>query len=135
MSEPKYTLLFDDQSQPLGVFINTALWDEVQDAVLPLLREACSEEPEPEPLFPEPLKDWEDLKTYWDMPYPLDSAVHCESCGTATEDWQADDPRKFRLKSASFGGLVNFECQQCKARVSKRHFKDGVQFKTVPFAE
>ena len=135
MSEPKYTLLFNDQAEPVGVHINAALWVQVQDAVLPMLREACAESPEPEPEFPEPLKDWNDLLAYWDLPYPLEPTVACEACGAQTDDWQADDPRKFRLKAANFGGLVTFECQQCRARISKNHFKDGVKSKTVPYAE
>lgn len=135
MSEPKYTLLFDDQAQSVGVHLNAALWEKVQDDVLPLLRKACNEPPAEEPVFPEPLKDWDDLAAYWDMPYPLEPSVVCEICGARTDDWQADEPRKFRLKAASFGGLVTFECLQCKARVSKNHFKDGVQFKAVPYVE
>jgi len=134
MSEAKYSILFDEQGQLFGTHISADLWERIQDEVLPILRKACGEgEPEQEP-FPEPLSDWNDLLKYWDLPYPPESSVICGECGAETEDWQADTPRKFRLKAANFGGLATFECQQCNGRVTKRHFKDGIQFKTVPFA-
>ena len=34
----------------------------------------------------------------------------CETCGASTEDWQADEPRKFTLAAANMGGLLAFEC-------------------------
>lgn len=136
MSERPYAILHDAQGEPFGVFISAALWAEVQAEVLPVLMAAAGEpDQQPEAVFPEPLGDWTDLATFWDLPYPLDRAVACGNCGAASSDWQADEPRLFRLKACNLGGLASFECQSCRARVTKRHFKDGVKVQTVPFAE
>ncbi|MCK9240871.1 hypothetical protein [Desulfocurvus sp.] len=136
MFQRPYTMLHDDQGQPVGVFISAALWAEVQAEVLPVLQRGAGEPDQvPEEAFPEPLGDWGDLLAYWDLPYPLDRAVTCGHCGAHSADWQADEPRLFRLKACNIGGLASFECQGCRARVTKRHFKDGVKVQTVPFAE
>jgi len=135
VSERPYAILHDAQGEPFGVFISAALWAEVQAQVLPVLQQAAGEpDQEPKELFPEPLGDWNDLVALWDLPYPLERTVACGHCGAATDDWQADAPRLFRLKACNLGGLVSFECQQCRARVTKRHFKDGVKVQTAPFA-
>jgi len=84
---------------------------------------------------PEPLKDLELLAQYWDFPYPMPKDVHCTLCNAHTDDWQADEPRKFRLKSATLGGLVNFQCQGCQARILKKHFKKHVDVECRPFIE
>lgn len=135
-SDKPYTLLFDAEGAEAGVWISPDLWHEVQAQVLPLLDAASGAEPKAvEEKVVEPLADWDTLSAYWDFPYPLERSVTCGHCGASTEDWQADDPRRFHLKSATFGGLVSFQCRACKARVIKRHFKDGVQVETKPFVE
>lgn len=123
--------LYDSEGTLFGVHISPELWEAVREQVMPVMREACNE-PEPVKEFPEPMQDWDDLVAYWDMPYPLELDVHCDNCGAATENWQEDSPRKFRLKAASFGGLVSFECQSCQTRIQKKHFKDGVQWDYTP---
>ncbi|WP_461210818.1 hypothetical protein [Desulfocurvus sp. DL9XJH121] len=133
MDKP-YTLLFDDQGAFAGVYISPALWEQITDQILPILRAAAGHVPA-EPELQEPLDDWNTLLEYWDFPYPPDKGVSCKNCGASTDDWQADDPRRFRLRSATFGGLVSFQCQACKARIIKRHFKDGVKSETTPFVE
>ncbi len=129
----KATKLFDEDGTFLGVFIPAMEWDNVVEQISPILQLksgpqaalACEE--------PEPLKDWKYLVDNWDFPYPPDYEVVCEHCGAKTTNWMSDEPRKFRLKSASFSGLVSFQCTSCKSRITKRHFKDGIKFETTPF--
>lgn len=139
-STKPYMELFDDQGASQGLWISAELWDQVSGAVLPILREAAGDSadaiaPEPDPEVAEPMADWNMLMEYWDFSYPLEPAAACSECGSNTSDWLADEPRKFRLKSATFGGLVSFQCLACKARVVKRHFKDGIEEETIPFTE
>jgi tRNA(Ile2) C34 agmatinyltransferase TiaS len=61
--------------------------------------------------------------------------VTCGQCGQHTDDWLADEPRLFRLRTATLGGMVSFKCRQCKARIIKRHFKDKVDVETQPHHE
>ncbi|NJB67985.1 hypothetical protein GGQ74_001658 [Desulfobaculum xiamenense] len=119
--------VFDAKGECLGVWISPELWNRLDSDIMPLVERiypGCVEEP----VKPEPIKEWETLKQYWDFPYPIDTMVHCDLCGASTEDWEADEPRVFRLKSANLGGLATFECQHCKALVTKRHFKDKITF-------
>lgn len=126
--------IYGRQGEFLGLLIGPELWEEVKEKVEPLLHEALGvKQSIASPEASEPIQDWETLKKYWDFPYPLDVEVACSNCGNATSDWQKDDPRKFRLKAASLGGLVTFECLQCRARVIKRHFKDKVKVEVHPY--
>ncbi len=122
--------LYDSNGKLRGVFISPELWSKVEKAVL-----AEAEGSRPAPVQPEPLRDWEELKTFWDFPYPADTDVTCGQCGASTKDWAADEPRLFRLKACNLGGLVTFECQSCRARVTKRHFKDKIQTETKPYVD
>jgi hypothetical protein len=81
------------------------------------------------------MDDWNRLMDFWDFAYEVDMDVTCELCGNSTQDWLADDPRKFRLKAANIGGLTCFECLSCKARVTKQHFKDKISCSCTPFCE
>ena len=134
-----YLELFDDQGVSQGLWISADLWELVGPDVQPILAQASGHDTcaaqNTEPEIVEPMADWNTLKEYWDFSYPLESSVTCGHCGAQTDDWQADDPRTFLLKSATFGGLVSFQCVACKARVVKRHFKDEVKVETVPFCE
>lgn len=137
-NEKSYLPLFDAEGQSAGVWISPELWEAAKDELLPVLAELCGESPEAPVAceeFPEPMEDWDALKQYWDFPYPLGVDVDCGHCGAHSDDWQADSPRLFRLKAASFGGLVTFECMTCQARIMKKHFKDGLQVETRPFTE
>jgi hypothetical protein len=124
--------LYSSSGERVGIYIPAELWSEVESDVLPYLQAALEKLTKP-PAKPEPLKDWDLLAVNWDFGYPLDMHVHCSQCGNTTLNWQQDEPRKFRLKAASLGGLVAFECCSCKARVTKRHFKDGVTMETSPW--
>ena len=84
---------------------------------------------------PEPIPDWETLKEYWDFSYPVDLDVACEHCGNSTEDWTGDEPRLFRLTSANLAGLVAFKCMKCKAKITKRHFKDKILTECSPYRD
>ncbi|MBU1002477.1 MAG: hypothetical protein KKE73_08130 [Proteobacteria bacterium] len=132
-SEKSYLTLFDDSGESAGVWISPELWEQAKDQLQPILAEICGETAAPWPVIPEPMEDWEALKQYWDLPYPLSLDVDCGHCGAHSDDWQADTPRLFRLKAANFGGLTTFECQTCQARILKKHFKDGLQCETIPF--
>lgn len=128
MSHP-ITKLFNEQGELLGVFIAAELWSSLEPK---LAAHLPSTPPAERALLPEPLSDWSTLLEFWDFPYPVDTDVRCEVCGGSTQDWQADEPRKFRLTACNLGGLVRFECQACKARVTKRHFKDKITVETTP---
>lgn len=125
-----FTTLYDEQGHLYGVLVSPVLWEKLKEQAEALTGRGC----EPE-LPPEPLKAWEDLKASWDFKYPVDTDVLCSVCGASTEDWQQDDPRKFRLKAANFTGIVSFQCMQCKARILKKHFTDKITVETKPFQE
>ena len=128
MSEP-ITRLFDDQGKFLGVFIAAELWTRLEPS---LAAHLPASGPVAAPPLPEPLADWSALLQSWDFAYPVDTDVRCELCGNSTGDWQKDEPRKFRLRACNLGGLVRFECQACKARIMKRHFKDKITVEIKP---
>jgi len=125
------TKLFDEQGKFLGVFLAAELWNKVEPELASYLP---SPSPAPETVLPEPLADWATLQEFWDFSYPVDTDVSCAECGNNTTDWQRDVPRKFRLVACNLGGLMRFECQACKARIMKRHFKDKITVETKPAA-
>ena len=122
--------LFDKDGNLVGALISAEAWTAIRDQVMSALG---IETQRAEPERPEPLADWETLKQYWDFPYPVDTDVHCHVCGAETEDWAADEPRRFRLSSANLAGLVAFKCMNCQAKVIKRHFKDKITSETTPY--
>jgi hypothetical protein len=136
MADPLISVqtLYSATGESVGVYIPAELWAEAEAEVLPGLQAAQERLYGPKPQA-EPMQDWELLVANWDFKYPVDMQVSCGQCGASTLNWQEDEPRRFRLKAASLGGLVVFECQSCKARVSKRHFKDGVTTETTPRRE
>ena len=122
--------LFDKDGNLIGALLSADAWAAVSRDVYALLgvdSPAVVEE------TPEPTSDWETLKEYWDFPYPVDTDVHCEICGAKTDNWEADDPRVFRLTAANLAGLVSFKCVQCEAKVVKKHFKDEIKVECTPF--
>jgi DNA-directed RNA polymerase subunit RPC12/RpoP len=134
----RFIELYDASGSVVGVFIGPELWKKTRDAVLPVL-EAALPAGDPEPagidLPPEPIEDWETLVAYWDFPYPPAYDLVCDHCGSRTEDWRKDTPRKFRLTAASMGGQTSFECLTCRARIIKRHFKKHVDVECRPFVD
>ncbi|GFK95362.1 hypothetical protein NNJEOMEG_03224 [Fundidesulfovibrio magnetotacticus] len=136
MPAPKhFQPLFDENRNLVGVLLSPELWMKGENRLSPVIDDLLAQlDPASAPLpAPEPMKDWELLAQYWDFQYPMPTDVACENCGSSTGDWKADEPRKFRLKSATLGGLVNFECQDCRARILKRHFKKHVDVECRPF--
>lgn len=124
--------LYDADRQLIGVWLSPELWLKAERALTPAIDQALAElEPAPPP--PEPMADWENLAQCWDFKYPMPFDVACENCGNTTPDWREDEPRKFRLRSANLGGLANFQCQKCQARIIKKHFKDHVDVQCRPF--
>ncbi|ADU61031.1 MAG: hypothetical protein KUA35_11385 [Pseudodesulfovibrio sp.] len=124
--------LFDKDGNLIGALLSAQAWTQVRHSVLVALGIPDQAKPVERP---EPLTDWETLKQYWDFAYPVDTDVHCELCGNTTDDWQADDPRKFRLTAANLAGLVSFQCAGCRAKVVKKHFKDRIKTECTPFTE
>lgn len=124
--------LYDKDGNLVGCLLTAEAWQAAGPQIKELL--GVSEEA-PEPKVEEPLHEWDTLKEYWDFNYPPDNAVHCEHCGTSTEDWLQDDPRKFTLTSATLGGLVSYRCEQCRSRVQKKHFKDEMVTECTPFRD
>lgn len=131
MDSDHITKLYDNKGKLIGVLLSPEAWEVARDKVMPAFGEG---EPKQEER-PEPLDDWETLKQYWDYSYPVDTDVHCDICGSDTKDWTLDEPRRFRLCAANLGGLVTFQCQQCKAKVVKRHFKDQILTETKPYQD
>ncbi|WP_031482263.1 hypothetical protein [Maridesulfovibrio frigidus] len=123
------TELFDKSGNLIGALLTAELWTKVKPHILPLLPKAEPEE------RPEPMSAWVELKQYWDFSYPIDLDVKCDHCGSTTEHWEIDSPRKFRLVSANLGGLVSFKCSECKSRITKQHFKDKIVTKCTPFID
>nr|WP_279343236.1 hypothetical protein [Fundidesulfovibrio terrae] len=120
----------------LGVFLSPELWAKAQAEISPAIDKALEElDPSTVKIPPEPMKDWELLAQYWDFQYELPVDVSCEHCGSSTQDWQKDEPRKFRLRTATLGGLANFECQKCRSRIIKKHFKNKVDVECRPYVE
>lgn len=132
MEMPPFLTMADAKGNQYGVCIRQDIWLQIQREVVPRIEQIIAPTL---PEKPEPVADWEMLKEYWDFDYPPDQMVVCDECGEKTEDWAADDPRKFKLKAATLAGLVNFECQKCKARIVKRHFKDKYKFECKPFVQ
>jgi len=124
--------LFDKDGNLIGALISGEAWKYIRTEVLASL--GVEEAPEPEQIT-EPTSDWEMLKEYWDFSYPVDTDVTCEHCGNSTEDWAADDPRKFRLSSANLAGLVAFQCLSCQSKITKKHFKDTILVECTPFQD
>ena len=122
--------LYDKDGNLIGALLSAEAWSHVRGTVLSSLD---LEEKPAQPEIKEPTSDWETLKEYWDFDYPVDMDVACENCGNSTEDWSADEPRKFHLTSANLAGLVSFKCSGCQAKVLKKHFKDEIVTECTPY--
>lgn len=122
--------LVDAQGRPRGVVLDEELWGHVCQHVLGVLERLCPTES----VIVEPMADYALLEKYWDLRYELPTDVVCEVCGASTTDWREDEPRKFMLRAANMGGLLAFQCQNCKSRITKRHFKDKVTVTCAPHA-
>ena len=126
------TTLYDNHGNMFGIFISPKLWAAVGKDVQPILDRHFDKTEKPRL---EPMDDWNRLLDFWDFSYEMDMSVTCEHCGNTSDDWMKDEPRKFQLKAANIGGMTCFECQACKARVTKRHFKDKISCSCTPFCE
>ncbi len=124
--------LFDKDGNLIGALLSAEAWKVVKNDVFSKLGLKDTTLPK---VNPEPTKDWETLQEYWDFSYPVDTDVACEHCGNATDDWAVDDPRKFRLTAANLAGLVAFQCQNCQAKIVKKHFKDTILTECTPFRD
>jgi hypothetical protein len=120
--------LVDAQGRPQGVVLEEELWSQVCSHVLGVLGRLCPSEP----VIAEPMADYALLEKYWDLRYELPTDVTCEVCGASTANWREDEPRKFTLRAANMGGLLALQCEVCKARITKRHFKDKVTVTCTP---
>jgi len=127
---------YDQNKKCIGVWLSPELWAKTQRALTPIIDKALEEiDPARAPEVPERTQDWDTLTEYWDFKYPLPTDVHCEHCGAHTEDWRKDEPRVFKLRSATIAGLANFECLRCKARIVKKHFKNKVDVQCHPYVD
>jgi hypothetical protein len=126
--------LYDQDKKFIGIYLSPALWAQAESTLSPAIDRALTElNPSYKPDDAEPLADWEAFAQYWDFQYPMPTDVHCQQCGNKSKNWKQDEPRKFRLRSATIGGLVNFECQTCNSRILKKHFKKHVDVECRPF--
>ena len=119
--------LFDAKGNMHGVLLSPDAWEIVKDTI----NSCCQDDPKSTEC-PEPIEDWKTLLAYWDFNYPCETSVHCDHCDNQTDNWETDEPRKFRLMAANFGGLVRFQCLQCDAIIIKRHFKDQIKVECTP---
>jgi len=126
------TELFDKDGNLIGCLLTAEAWTAAKDSVLKALG---LEERAAAPERKEPIADWETLTDYWDFSYPVDFDVACEHCGNATDNWQADKPRLFRLTSANLAGLVSFQCTKCVSKIVKKHFKDQIKTECTPYQD
>ena len=126
---PDFQELFDATGQPLGALLGPEAWALVRDTVLSRFAPGSLAAP----VLAEPMEDWRALVKSWDFKYPVDLDVACPLCGNASPDWERDEPRKFLLTAANFGGLVTFRCLGCQAKILKRHFKDCLKVEAKPF--
>lgn len=124
--------LFDKDGNLIGALLSADAWNASKKSVLAALG---LKDQTQEPEKPEPTKDWETLKQYWDYSYPVDTDVHCEQCNNSTADWAADEPRKFRLTAANLAGLVSFKCMQCNSKIAKKHFNNEIKTECTPFLD
>lgn len=124
--------LYDKDGNLIGALLTAEAWTAVRKQVLDTL--GLAEAPA-EPEINEPIGEWETLKEYWDFSYPVDVDVACDACGNSTEDWTADNPRLFQLTSANLAGLVAFKCTKCRAKITKRHFKDEIITECTPYQD
>jgi hypothetical protein len=125
--------LYDNSGSLIGVLISPEIWNSAYDKLRPILEAEVQKyaAPEENQEKPEPIEDWNFLLEHWDFKYPVDRSVSCDLCGAHTDNWQEDEPRKFKLKAASLGGLVAFRCNNCRARVTKKHFKEHIVSESV----
>lgn len=115
-----------------AVHLSPALWERVKSRVI-AAEQWMLDDASPYSR-PEPLAAVEELKQYWDFPYPYAPDVHCEHCGTASMDWENDPLHPFHLTNANFAGLLVFKCKHCGSTVRKKHFKHKVVFECSPFS-
>lgn len=126
--------LYDYERNVIGILLSPELWAKTENAISPIVDAALAElSPQFRKELPEPMEALETLLKYWDFQYPMPYDVTCSNCASTTENWKDDEPRKFRLRSATLAGLLNFECQQCKARIIKKHFKKHVDVECRPY--
>jgi len=135
-------MIFEKEVQPLynergnlqGVYISANKWHKSKDELEAVLfPDETKNSTAISRTKSEPTKDWELFLSYWDFNYPEEKKVECKNCGSHSEDWTLDSPRKFRLKSANLGGMVSFLCLDCRQRVTKKHFKDHICYECTPF--
>ncbi len=115
---------YSETGQLTGVWIPAEVWLKHQDE----LEKILLQQEKKSALPAEPLNEWKNFLMYWDFNYPVEKKVVCSGCGSTTEDWTQDDPKKFHLRNASLGGLVAFLCLGCQSRVTKKHFKDQILY-------
>jgi len=120
----------DAKGKPEGVFIEEEMWQHVCQHVLAVVEKLYPSED----TIVEPMADLQLLEKYWDLRYELPTDVACETCGASTADWKADEPCKCMLRAANMGGVLEFQCVSCKARRTKRQFKDKVTVTCTPQA-
>jgi len=118
--------LYDAKGALCCVQLSPKLWERAKHHVLKAQEARAAVE------TPEPLDAWEEFKTYWDFKYPFCADVECPHCGARCDDWEHDPARRFRLRTASLGGLLVFRCTVCGASIRKKHFKDHMVFEMTP---
>ena len=118
--------LYDAKGALRGVQLSPGLWKRAESHILKILSPQALAE------SPEPLDDWAEFKAYWDFKYPFCARVECPHCGGRCDDWERDPERRFRLRTASLGGLLVFRCMACGASIRKKHFKDHMVFEMTP---
>lgn len=126
MSEKHVLYVVDAHAQCEAVQISPALWAVVEKHVLASASRLTGGD---DPFArPEPLAALEELKAYWDFPFPYEPHVHCDACHVKTDNWEADPAHPFHLVNANLGGLLVFRCRSCRSTIRKKHFRDHIVF-------
>lgn len=120
-----YLPLFDKSGRLYAVMLSAEIWERLRNRLEPVILSTLTKMDEPEEK-PEPLHEWEELKSYWDFKYPVNAEVECGNCGAQTKDWEHDEVSPFIFKGANIGGLAVFRCKACGAIIRKKHFKDHI---------
>ncbi len=128
INSKKVQPIYSESGDLMAVLISAEKWLKHQNQ----LEKILFEEPAQPPASPEPMSDWNRFLSYWDFNYPIEKSTRCRNCGTSTEDWTIDAPRKFTLRNANLGGLVVFRCRTCNYLVRKKHFKDHTYYESSP---
>lgn len=126
-SESRILRLYDESGNLQAVQIPSMLWSKIERRVMEIISP-------PQPTL-ENMEEFKALMASWDYTYPYIPRVACPACGAESADWQADNPRRFRLKCGNVGGLLVFHCENCGATIRHKYYKRHMEVEHTPRAK